>query len=107
MEDTRMLIKRVNALWAPSAEAEDTLMDGYARALELEAERARLERRFAAVAQTLAEDHDPSELPELGSLRQRITTMEAELARLRAVLGVVRRRLMAAAAAAAAESAAS
>ena len=96
MEDTRLLIQRVTALTDPSAEAEDTLMDGYARALELETERARLERRLDAAAHALAENHDPGDLPELGFLKQRITTMETELAHLRAVLGIVRRRLLAA-----------
>ena len=96
MEDTGLLIQRVSALSGPLADAEDTLMDGYARALELEAERVRLERRFAAAAQTLAEDHNSSDLPELRSLKRRITSMEAEIEHLRAVLGIVRRRLMAA-----------
>jgi tRNA C32,U32 (ribose-2'-O)-methylase TrmJ len=102
MDDTGRLITRVNALDAPSPDAEDTLMDGYAHALALEAERTRLEQRFEALAQALAEDRDAQRLPELRSLRQRISRTDEELARLREVLTEVRRRLVAASAAAAA-----
>jgi hypothetical protein len=94
--DTGLVIERVNALEASSPDAERMLMDGYAFALELEGERTRLERRFAALAEALARDHDPARLPELRSLKDRISTTEAELKRLRAVLGAARRRLMAA-----------
>lgn len=106
MDDTASLIKRVKALHASSPDAEDTLMDGYARALALEAERLRLERSFGELAQALAGDHDSKRLPELRSLKQRISSTDEELALLRSVLTLVRRRL-AAGVAAAAESAAS
>jgi predicted nucleic acid-binding Zn-ribbon protein len=102
MDDTGRLINRVNALNAPSPDAEETLMDGYAHALALEAERTRLEQRFAALAQAVAEDHDMQRLPELRTLKQRISRTEDELARLREVLTAVRQRIAAASAAAAA-----
>lgn len=106
MDDTGLVIQRVNALDESSPDAERTLMDGYAFALTLEGERTRLERRFAALAHALADDHDPARIPELRSLKQRISSTEAELARLREVLQAVRRRLVAAGVAMAAETAA-
>jgi hypothetical protein len=93
-EDTRLLIERVSALLDGSAgNVEGTLTDGYARALALEAERVRLERRFAEVSNALAEDHGPEQLPELRSLRQRISRTDEELSRLRSVLALVRKRI--------------
>jgi hypothetical protein len=96
LDDTGLVIQRVNALDATSPDAERTLMDGYALALALEGERTRLERRFDELAQALAQDHDTSRLPELRSLKQRLASTEAELARLREVLKSVRGRLVAA-----------
>jgi DNA repair exonuclease SbcCD ATPase subunit len=96
LDDTGLVIERVNALEASSPDAERTLMDGYARALDLEAERTRLERRFAELAQALAQDHDTSRLSELRSLKQRLSSTEAELTHLREVLQAVRGRLVAA-----------
>jgi DNA-binding SARP family transcriptional activator len=96
MDDTGRMIQRVNALHGSSPDAESILMDGYARALELEGERTRLERRFASLARALAEDHDPARIPELRSLKERISRTETELNSLREVLQAVRRRLLAA-----------
>jgi DNA-binding SARP family transcriptional activator len=96
MDDTGQVIQRVTALQASSPDAERTLMDGYAVALSLEGERSRLERRFDQLARALAEDHDASRLPELRALKQRIASTDAELTRLREVLGAVRQRLLAA-----------
>jgi ABC-type phosphate transport system auxiliary subunit len=98
MEETGSLIERVWALLGTSApDAEDTLMDGYAGALALETERARLERRFVQLTGEL----DSERLHELESLRERISSTDDELSRLRAVLSAVRRHLAAASAAAA------
>jgi DNA-binding SARP family transcriptional activator len=94
MDDTAHVIERVNALDESSPDAEDTLMEGYARALALETQRTRLERRFAELGQSLAEDRDPGRLPELRALKQQISSTEADLERLRGVLDVVRRRLV-------------
>jgi hypothetical protein len=104
MDDTGLLINRVTALRPSSPEAEDTLMDGYAHALTLEAERTRLEHRFAVLAQAVAENRERHRLAELRSLRQRISRVDEELVHLRGVLTAVRRRLVAASAAAAAEN---
>jgi hypothetical protein len=79
---------------------EDTLTEGYANALTLEAERLRLQRRIGEVARTATRDH----ADELRSLGARLTDADGELEQLRAVLGTLydRARLMRAAAAAAA-----
>jgi hypothetical protein len=94
VDDTARVIQRVDALDETSPDAENTLMEGYARALELETERARLERRFAKLAQSLEEHRDPRLLPELRSLKQQISSTEADLEHLRGVLRVVRARLV-------------
>jgi hypothetical protein len=85
---------------APSLEhVEDTLTEGYATALALEAERLRLQRRIGEVARTASEEH----ADELRSLGSRLTSADGELERLRALLGSLydRARLMRAAAASA------
>jgi hypothetical protein len=69
------------------ARLEDTLTDGYAQALALEAERLRLERRLGEVARE-ADGGDPSRLSaELTLLASRLTRADGELAKLRALLG--------------------
>jgi ABC-type phosphate transport system auxiliary subunit len=94
VDDTARVIQRVDALDETSPDAENTLMEGYACALALETERGRLQRRFAELAQSLDENRDPRLLPELRSLKQRLSSTEADLERLRAVLKVVRGRLV-------------
>ena len=104
-EDTGLLIERVRALLGDSPpDAEGTLTDGYARALALETERARLERRLADLTSDLVEDQSAERLSELRSLRQNISCTDEELSRLRAELCLVRDRLRAARIAAAAEA---
>lgn len=77
---------------APSIDAvEHTLTAGYARALALEAERWRLERRIAAVASKLAEADD-REHSELANLGRRLSTADGDLAHLRELLASLRRR---------------
>ena len=77
---------------APSIEAvEHTLTAGYARALALEAERWRLERRIAEVASKLAEAAEPQH-SELANLGQRLSTADGDLARLRELLASLRIR---------------
>ena len=86
---------------APSlAHVEDTLTEGYAVALSLEAERLRVQRRIGEVARNATGDH----ADELRSLGSRLTRADGELEQLRSLLGTLhdRQRLMRAAAAAAA-----
>ena len=65
---------------------EETLTDGYAEALALEAERARIERRIGEVAVT-AEDRAGSGLvEELSTLAARKHCAERELRKLRSLL---------------------
>jgi hypothetical protein len=85
---------------APSLEhIEDTLTEGYATALALEAERLRLQRRIGEVARSATGDH----AAELRSLGSRLTSTDGELERLRSLLGSLyaRARVMRAAAASA------
>jgi hypothetical protein len=77
---------------APSIDAvEHTLTAGYARALALEAERWRLERRIAEVASKLAEatEQEHSELVNLG---RRLSTADGDLTQLRELLASLRAR---------------
>jgi hypothetical protein len=74
---------------APSlARMEDTLTEGYARALALEAERWRLERRIGEVAREGRTDIG-EELKSLGTL---LTHADGELAKLRGLLGTLHER---------------
>jgi ABC-type phosphate transport system auxiliary subunit len=96
-EDTALLIDRVSELLGDSGgDVERTLTDGYAGALALEAERVRLERRFAELTGALADDQASERLDELSSLQRRISRTDEELSQLRAVLAGVRKRLTAA-----------
>lgn len=73
------------------AQIERTLTDGYARALELERERSRLERQIAQVTQGI-EHGDPAEnARELVSLTRRLDGNAGTLAKLRGVLAELRR----------------
>lgn len=80
---------------APSLERmEDTLTEGYAQALALEAERWRLERRLGEVVRTVGgDDPDVSTVAEeLTTLAKSITRTEGELTSLRARLGTLQAR---------------
>jgi hypothetical protein len=72
---------------ASLAQIEDTLTTGYAQALQLEAERWRLEREAgevtARIARGSADDRDPE---ELATLARRMSTADEDL-------GVLRRAL--------------
>jgi hypothetical protein len=77
---------------APSIDAvEHTLTAGYAKALALEAERWRLERRIAEVASKLAEAKD-QEHSELATLGRRLSTADGDLTQLRELLASLRVR---------------
>ena len=77
---------------APSLDAiEDTLTAGYARALALEAEQWRLERRIAEVATMLAESGEDGHT-ELVDLGRRLSAADGALTRLRRLLSSLRSR---------------
>ena len=68
------------------ARLEETLTDGYARALALEAERSRIERRIGEVARTVVEPVETHVTDEIVALGRRLTHADVELGRLRTVL---------------------
>jgi hypothetical protein len=78
------------------AHLEDTLTEGYAQALALEAERWRLERRIGEVAR----EGRPDVAEELRTLANRLTRAEGELKHLRELLGSLHERARVARAAA-------
>jgi hypothetical protein len=76
---------------APSLDAiEHTLTAGYARALALEAEHWRLERKIAEVAARVGEGS--TEQSELARLGQRLSAAHGDLTRLRGLLSSLRTR---------------
>ena len=95
------MVQQIEDLLADSdpalADVENTLTQGYAEALALEAERLRLERRLGEVARR-ATAEQAAEIRRLGT---RLTSADGELQRLRAVLGTLhdRARVLRAAAA--------
>lgn len=70
------------------ADLEETLTQGYAEALALEAERLRIERRLGEIARNSAGD----EVAELRLLGSRLTRADGELVRLRTMLSALRDR---------------
>jgi hypothetical protein len=71
---------------APSLRSvEDTLTEGYARALALEAERLRIEKRVVEVAK----DPTADQAAELRTLGTRLTRADGEIAHLRSLLGTL------------------
>ena len=71
---------------------EHTLTSGYARALALEAERWRLERKITDVAARLVEQVSDEDATELSKLSQRLADADGDLTRLRALLASLRTR---------------
>jgi hypothetical protein len=69
-----------------------TLTDGYAHALQLEAERWRIERRIAEVVAGLPAGTDTEHEPELVALAERLTTANESIVALRALLTSLRER---------------
>lgn len=96
-DDLDLLLERVRALLdaldagagLPRSEVEPTLTDGYARALELDAECLRLEHRIEKLTQRVADGHEvppgklASLLRRLHETEQRTVDLRAELAPLR------------------------
>ena len=70
---------------------ERTLTDGYARALILDAERLRLERRLTEAARSLQPGDPEGKTIELSELARRLGGNARELGELRARLGELRR----------------
>lgn len=70
------------------ARMEDTLTEGYAQALALEAERWRLERRIGEVVREGGFDAGD----ELRTLGTRLTHADGELTKLRSLLGTLHER---------------
>jgi ubiquinone biosynthesis protein UbiJ len=71
---------------------EHTLTSGYARALALEAERRRLERKIADLAARLAQEITDEDATQLAKLSQGLADADADLTRLRALLASLRTR---------------
>jgi hypothetical protein len=74
------------------ARMENTLTEGYAQALALEAERWRLERRLGEVARSVEGADGSSFVEELSSLAKRLTSADGELTKLRSLLGSLHER---------------
>jgi hypothetical protein len=96
-----MLIDDIRALLtAPSSSVSEpflervdlTLTDGYAHALQLEAERWRIERRIAEVVAGLPAGTDSEHEPELVALSERLRAVNESIGSLRALLGSLRER---------------
>jgi hypothetical protein len=74
------------------ARMEDTLTEGYAEALALEAERWRIERRLGEVARTVDGPDVSGFVEELTGLAKRLVRADGELAQLRTLLGTLHER---------------
>jgi len=81
------------------ADIEDALTTGYARAMALEAEQSRLQRRIADVAVALADGEAELPDPELKRLAHQLKATRRSLLGLRALLDSLRVRAEAARAA--------
>jgi hypothetical protein len=78
---------------APSLHAiEDLLTAGYARALALEAERWRLERRIAELAAALGRGSEETRTSELRDLGRHLSAADGNLSQLRGLLSSLRTR---------------
>jgi hypothetical protein len=78
---------------APSlSNIEHTLTEGYARALALEAERWRIERRIADVATRLGNEVTDEDAAELARLGERLSVADVDLNKLRTLLVALRTR---------------
>jgi hypothetical protein len=106
MADLAPLLERITVLLKTRSadpgkplvtEMEDTLTDGYARALQLESERLRLERRVGELAHSV---EGPREVDELKALAGRLGDIDRELEGLRGQLGALQKHLEAVRAAA-------
>ena len=93
-EDIRSLLEAPSSgEEAPSLDRiENTLTAGYARALALEAERWRIERRIADVAARLGDEVTDEDASELAQLGKRLSSADGDLDKLRGLLVALRTR---------------
>ena len=90
-EELRLLVdERAEEALPPLHLLEDRLTEGYARALELEAERLRLERRIGELGAGVTPGQPSGE--EIATLAARLSQASNRLDRLRALLAALRRR---------------
>ena len=93
---TDLLQKISNALDGESDhdldQIENTLTDGYAYALAIEAEQWRLEKRLSAVAHDIERGDVAEKALELSAIARRLDGNAVNLARLRSLLTELRRR---------------
>jgi ABC-type phosphate transport system auxiliary subunit len=94
---TTELLHQINSLVDASSpdagQVERTLTDGYAHALSLEAEKWRLEKRRAEVADGIQRGDTAEKAAELAAIAKRLDGAADDLVRLRALLARLRRRL--------------
>jgi hypothetical protein len=84
---TELLSLPESGAGAPTlARVENTLTEGYAQALALEAERLRLERRIGALAREVNGGDASLVAERLATISERLTDADGELTRLRALL---------------------
>ena len=97
MTENEPIFAEIEALLASSSspeldEIEHTLTTGYAAALQLEAERWRIERRIAEVAALIGDGEGAGRSKELAKLAKRLRVTDEDLSRLRGMLGTLRTR---------------
>ena len=78
------------------AHIEHLLTSGYARAMELEGEQWRLQKRIVDVALRLADDYNELQARELRKLAGELRAIDDELVRIRALIRSLRARANAA-----------
>ena len=71
---------------------DETLTTGYANALQLEAERWRIERRIGEVAAIVGTNGDGARIDELAVLARSLREANEEIAALRSLLATLRER---------------
>jgi hypothetical protein len=93
-DDIRSLLEApASGAEAPSLDyIEHTLTAGYARALALEAERWRIERKIADVAARLGDEVTDEDASELAQLGKSLSSADGDLDKLRALLVALRTR---------------
>jgi hypothetical protein len=92
--DLSSLLAQIEAVYGSDLDVESierTLTDGYAYALELEAERWRLERKIGEVARLITGDSTVDRASEIATLSQRLSRADGDLTELRRRLTTLRR----------------